>query len=328
MKHLRWLILLPCLFVSASGQENKIGSSRALSPKEALQTFTVAPGFKIDLIACEPDVMDPVAMAFDEDGRIYVAEMGDYPLGPPSGRIKLLTTNAAGVVEKATTFVDKVPYPTGVMPWRGGVLVCAAPDIWFFKDTKGDGKADVKELVFTGFVEGNQQHRLNGLTFGLDNWIYGTNGDSGGNVRRGDVDGPKVSISGRDYRFKRDYSGFEGVSGRGQYSNTFDEWGNRFINDNSNHIRHPVLPLRYLARNPNLAVSAVEEGISDHGPASVVYPTSPLQERPNDQFAAGHFTSACSVTIYKGASFGPEFQGNAFCCEPVHNLVHRDILVE
>ncbi|HVR84443.1 MAG TPA: PVC-type heme-binding CxxCH protein [Planctomycetota bacterium] len=328
MKHLRWLILLPCLFVSASGQENKIGSSRALSPKEALQTFTVAPGFKIDLIACEPDVMDPVAMAFDEDGRIYVAEMADYPLGPPSGRIKLLTTNAAGVVEKATTFVDKVPYPTGVMPWRGGVLVCAAPDIWFFKDTKGDGKADVKELVFTGFVEGNQQHRLNGLTFGLDNWIYGTNGDSGGNVRRGDTDGPKVSISGRDYRFKTDYSGFEGVSGRGQYSNTFDEWGNRFINDNSNHIRHPVLPLRYLARNPNLAVSSVEEGISDHGPASVVYPTSPLQERPNDQFAAGHFTSACSVTIYKGAAFGPDFQGNAFCCEPVHNLVHRDILVE
>src|SRR5579862_7175616 len=214
------------------------------------------------------------------------------------------------------------------MPWRGGVLVTAAPDIWFFKDTKGDGKADVKELVFTGFIEGNQQHRLNGLTFGLDNWIYGTNGDSGGNVRRGDTDGPKVPISGRDYRFRPDYSGFEGVAGRGQYSNTFDEWGNRFINDNSNHIRHPVLPLKYLARNPNLAVPAVEEGISDHGGSSVVFPTSPMQERPNDQFAAGHFTSACSVTIYKGAAFGADFQGNAFCCEPVHNLVHRDLLEE
>jgi putative heme-binding domain-containing protein len=169
---------------------------------------------------------------------------------------------------------------------------------------------------------------VNGLTFGLDNWIYGTNGDSGGNVRRGETDGPKISISGRDYRFRADYSGFEGVAGRGQYSNTFDEWGNRFINDNSNHIRHPILPLKYLARNPNLAVPAVEEGISDHGGASVVYPTSPMQERPNDQFAAGHFTSACSVTIYKGATFGPEFQGNAFCCEPVHNLVHRDVLEE
>jgi len=328
MKPLRLLILFSCLFASASAQDVKMASGQPLSPKDALKSFTVAPGFRIDLVAAEHDVMDPVAMAFDEDGRIYVAEMADYPLGPPSGRIKLLTLNSDGIVEKSSTFVDKIPYPTGVMPWRGGVLVTAAPDIWFFKDTDGDGKADVKELVFTGFIEGNQQHRVNGLTFGLDNWIYGTNGDSGGNVRRGDTDGPKVPISGRDYRFKADYSGFEGVAGRGQYSNTFDEWGNRFINDNSNHIRHPVLPLKYLARNPNLAVPAVEEGISDHGPASVVYPTSPLQERPNDQFAAGHFTSACSVTIYKGGAFGSEFQGNAFCCEPVHNLVHRDILAE
>jgi putative membrane-bound dehydrogenase-like protein len=313
------LLLLP--------QDNKISSSQPLSPKEALKSFTVAPGFKIELAAAEPDVMDPVAMAFDEDGRAYVAEMADYPLGPPGGRIKLLIdTDGDGIFDRCTTFVDKIPYPTGVMPWKGGVLVTAAPDVWFFKDTKGNGKADVKELVFTGFTEGNQQHRVNGLTFGLDNWIYGTNGDSGGNIRRGDTDGPKVPISGRDYRFRPDYSGFEGVAGRGQYSNTFDEWGNRFINDNSNHIRHPVLPLKYLARNPNLAVPSVEEGISDHGPSSVVYPTSKLQERPNDQFAAGHFTSACSVTIYKGGAFGPEFQGNAFCCEPVHNLVHRDIV--
>lgn len=328
MKHLRALILFPALLGPVAGQDNKMASSQPLSPKEALASFTVAPGFRIDLIAHEPDVMDPVAMAFDEDGRIYVAEMADYPLGPPSGRIRLLETNAAGVVVKSSVFVDRIPYPTGVMPWRGGVLVTAAPDIWYFKDTHGDGRADVKELVFTGFVEGNQQHRVNGLTFGLDNWIYGTNGDSGGNVRRGDTDGPKTSISGRDFRFRPDYSGFEGVAGRGQYSNSFDEWGNRFINDNSNHIRHPVLPLRYLARNPNLAVPAVEEGISDHGGASVVYPTSPMQERPNDQFAAGHFTSACSVTLYTGAAPGGLWQGHAFCCEPVHNLVHEDILEE
>jgi len=305
-----------------------MASGTPLSPKEALKTFTVPPGFRIDLVAAEPEVMDPVAMAFDEDGRVYVAEMADYPLGPPSGRIKLLdSTKGDGVFDKSTIFVDKIPYPTGVMPWRGGVLVTAAPDIWFFKDTDGDGKADVKELVFTGFVEGNQQHRVNGLTFGLDNWIYGTNGDSGGTISRGDTGAPKLSISGRDFRFRPDYTGIEGVAGRGQYSNTFDEWGNRFINDNSNHLRHPVLPLKYLARNPNLAVAAVEEGISDHGASSVVYPTSKMQERPNDHFAAGHFTSACSPTVYKGAAFGPEYQGNVFCCEPVHNLVHRDVLV-
>jgi putative membrane-bound dehydrogenase-like protein len=328
MKQLLILALLLFTLAGASAQDPKMAAGQPLSPKDALKTFTVAAGFKVDLVACEPEVMDPVAMAFDEDGRVYVAEMADYPLGPPSGRIKLLSsTKGDGIYDKATLFVDKIPYPTGVMPWRGGVLVTAAPDVWYFKDTNNDGKADIKELVFTGFVEGNQQHRVNGLTFGLDNWIYGTNGDSGGVISRGDTGAPKLSISGRDFRFKPDYSGIEGVAGRGQYSNTFDEWGNRFINDNSNHLRHPVLPLRYLARNPNLAVAAVEESISDHGGSSVVYPTSKLQERPNDQFAAGHFTSACSPTVYKGAAFGAAFQGNVFCCEPVHNLVHRDVLM-
>jgi putative membrane-bound dehydrogenase-like protein len=317
MNFIRLLAVAPLLFGLAASQE----TSGPLSPKEALKTFTVAKGFRIELVAAEPDLLDPVAMAFDEDGRIYVAEMIDYPLGPPAGRIMRFEDG------RATVFAEKIPYPTGVMPWRGGVLVTAAPDILFLKDTDGDGRADVREVVFTGFVEGNQQHRVNGLQFGLDNWIIGTNGDSGGNIRRGNVDGPKISISGRDYRFRPDYSGFEGVAGRGQFSNTFDDWGNRFINDNSNHIRHPVLPLKYLARNPNLAVAAVEEGISDHGGSSQVFPTSKLQERPNDHFAAGRFTSACSVTIYRGAAFGPEFQGNAFTCEPVHNLVHRDVVV-
>src|SRR5436190_6393185 len=323
MHHLRRAGVLFALLGLASSQE----SVGPLSPKEALKSFKLQPGFRIDLVASEPDVMDPVAMAFDEDGRLYVAEMADYPLGPPSGRIKLLEdTDGDGKIDRVSLFVDKVPYPTGVMPWRGGILVTAAPDILFFKDTDGDGKADVRQVIFTGFSEGNQQHRVNGLLFAYDNWIYGTNGDSGGTVRPGNADGPKVSISGRDYRFRSDFSGFEGVAGRGQFSNTFDDWGNRFINDNSNHIRHTVLPLKYLARNPYLAVASVEEGISDHGTSSVVFPTSKLQERPNDHFAAGHFTSACSVTIYRGASFGADVQGNAFCCEPVHNLVHRDLL--
>src|SRR6185295_14030310 len=213
---MNWIRIPALLSLLAATQD----SAGPLSPKDALKTFKVAAGFRIDLVASEPDVMDPVAMAFDEDGRIYVAEMADYPLGPPSGRIKLLEDrDGDGKIDHVSLFVDKIPYPTGVMPWRGGVLVTAAPDIWFFKDTDGDGKADVREIVFSGFTEGNQQHRVNGLQFAYDNWIYGTNGDSGGNVRRGSGDGPKVSISGRDYRFRPDYSGFEGAAVRGQYSN-------------------------------------------------------------------------------------------------------------
>jgi len=313
------------LALPASAQE----PSGPLGPREAAGTLKVPPGFRVELVAAEPDVMDPVALAFDSDGRIYVAEMADYPLGPPSGRIRLLEDlDGDGRAERSRLFASGIPYPTGVLPWRDGVLVTAAPDILFLKDTDGDGKADVREVVFTGFVEGNQQHRVNGLQFTIDNWIQGSNGDSGGNLRRGDQpDAKRLSISGRDFRFRPDYGGLEPASGHAQYANTFDDWGNRFINDNSNHIRHPVLPLGYLARNPALRVPAVEEMISDHGGSARVFPSSRLQERPNDHHAANHFTSACSVTIYRADSFPPAYRGSAFVCEPVHNLVHRDVLV-
>jgi putative heme-binding domain-containing protein len=286
-------------FFAPATQDVVARTVRTLAERAGRTAFTITPGFRIDLVASEPDVRSPVAMAFDEDGRIYVAEMTDYPVGPPAGRVTLLEDrDGDGRVDRARVFADRIPFPTGVLPWRGGVLVTAAPDIWFFKDTDGDGRADVREAVFTGFTEGNTQHRVNGLQFGIDNRIYGTNGGSGGEVRRGSGPGPGVSIGGRDFRFRPDYAGFEAIAGRGQFGNTFDDWGNRFINDNSNHIRHPVLPLNYLARNPHLAVAAVEEAISDHG--------------------TGRFTSACSVTLYRG---------EAFCCEPVRNLVHRDVLV-
>ena len=127
MKRSLCALALAALLVSA-----RQGTVGPLSPKEALKAFKVADGFQIELVASEPDVMDPIAMAFDEDGRMYVAEMADYPLGPPSGRIKVLEdTHGDGKFDRVSTLVPKIPYPTGVMPWRGGVLVTAAPDIWF-----------------------------------------------------------------------------------------------------------------------------------------------------------------------------------------------------
>jgi putative membrane-bound dehydrogenase-like protein len=289
-----------------------------LSPAEAQKAWQVPAGLEITLVASEPDVRDPVAIAFDEDGRLWVAEMADYPLGPPAGRIRRLEdVDGDGRYDRSVLVAKEIATPTGVLPFRGGVLVTAAPDILFIKD-------GVRETVFSGFAEGNQQHRVNTLAWTLDNWIQGTNGDSGGNVLL--RDGRKVPINGRDFRFRPDFSGFEPAAGHGQYGNAFDDWGRRFICDNSNHLRHPVLPLGYLARNPSLAVPGVEDtGVSDHGGSCALFPASTLAERPNDHFAAGRITSACSLTIYRGDAL-PALRGQAFVCEPVHNLVHRDIL--
>jgi putative membrane-bound dehydrogenase-like protein len=321
---------MKCLLFAAGvalGAPQEDRPAEPLSPAQALKTFRLAAGFRIELFAAEPDVRDPVAMAFDEDGRAWVVEMADYPLGPPSGRLRVLEdTDGDGRADRSTLVASGLSFPTGVLPWRGGVLVTAAPEILFLKDEDGDGKADRREVVFTGFVEGNPQHRVNGLQFGIDGWVYGANGDSGGRVRRvAGADEKPVSIRGADFRFRPDYSGLEPVSGQSQFANTFDDWGHRFINNNPNHIRHPVLPMSYLTDNPRFSPGSLESSPSDHGQR--VFPISRLEPRFNDPHTAGHFTSACSVTIYRGTAFPPEFRGNAFTCEPVHNLVHRDILV-
>src|SRR3989442_3445479 len=160
-------------------------SDSRLAPHEELTTFRFADSNLIaDVVASEPDVVAPVAIAWDADGRLFVAEMTDYPSGPVSGRIRMLEDrDGDGRYERATIFADQIAFPNGVMPWNGGLLVTAAPDILFFKDNDRDGRADERRGVLTRFAEGNPQLRGDGLYWGLDNWIYGANGRSGGEVR-------------------------------------------------------------------------------------------------------------------------------------------------
>src|SRR5437667_11474743 len=180
----RWIVPAWCVVLSATIVAAD-RSDRSLSPEQELATFQFADeNLTAELVAAEPDIVAPVAMAFDADGRLFVAEMTDYPSGPVSGRIRLLEDrDGDGRYECATIFADQIAFPNGVMPWNGGLLVTAAPDILFFKDNDRDGRADERRVVLTGFAEGNQQLRLNGLYWGLDNWIYGANGRSDGDVR-------------------------------------------------------------------------------------------------------------------------------------------------
>src|SRR5439155_22039915 len=161
----------------------------ARSAAASLRSWQPRPGFTVELVAAEPLVQSPIAFAWGPDGQLWVVEMDDYPLGvdgkgKPGGRIKFLEdTNGTGKYDKATVFLDGLGFPTGVMPWGKGVIVTCAPEIFYAEDTDGDGKADVRRPLYVGFNEGNQQHRVNGLVWGLDNWVYGANGDSGGRVK-------------------------------------------------------------------------------------------------------------------------------------------------
>ncbi len=141
---------------------------------ESLKTVRLEPGFRIEPFLTEPAIASPVAMAFDETGRLFVVEMPGYPLDTrPTGRVKLLEDrDHDGRYKKVTVFADGLVLPTGVMRWKRGILVTAAPDVWYFEDTDGDGRADVRKVVLTGFAFTNPQHTVNGPLYGLDNWIY------------------------------------------------------------------------------------------------------------------------------------------------------------
>ena len=262
------------------------------SAQEALQNFHLPQGFRIELVASEPLIGDPVAMAFDAQGRLFVLEMGDYPMQPdPQGRVIVLEkSDSQGGFTRRSVYAENLPFPTGLMPWRDGVLVAAAPHVYYLPDEDRDLRADKRRVLLTGFNPYNPQLRVNGLLYGIDNWIYGAYPKVGPSRRNPErfgqpgeplhfPDHPEVrpvdvSSLGTDFRFRTDPPRLEPVSGNSQYGNTFDARGNRFALWNNNHIRHPVVAHRYLARNPYLAVSSAMQFPSDHENQSTVYPVT------------------------------------------------------
>lgn len=311
------------------------------SPEKALTTFRLEPGFRIELVASEPDIVSPVAMEIDENGRMFVVEMPGYPLDvSPTGRIKQLEdTDGDGRVDRATVFADRLVLPNGVMRWKKGLLVTSAPDLLYLEDRDGDGRAEHRETVLTGFAFTNPQHTVNHPVYGLDNWVHlAHEGGSGATIYQdlfGDrgkplafparPDLPGVDPGNRSVRVNLSTYQIEVRSGRTQFGNAFDEWGRYFTSTNNDHIRHEVIAARYLQRNPLLAVASAQHQVSDHGGAARVFPitVNPIFELLTE---SGEFTSACALTFYTGGAFPGEYGRSTFVAEPVHNLVHRDVI--
>jgi putative membrane-bound dehydrogenase-like protein len=306
------------------------------SPSAELSAFVLAdPALLIELVAAEPDVASPVAIAWDEAERMYVAEMLDYPAATTAGRIRQLEDrDGDGRYERSTVFAERLPFPNGVMPCFGGVLVTAAPNIWYFRDRDGDGRADERRVVLTGFGEGNTQLRVNGLEWGLDNWIYVANGRSDGEIRMpDDPPGQAISIRRRDLRFRlgaRPGPGtrvpVEAIAGFSQFGLAHDDWGNRFPSWNTIPIRHVVIEQQSLDRNPSLAETSSVASILDVGDGGRIYAISPAQARFNRETVA-FFNASCGPIIERGGGLLEAYRGNAFVCEPLTNLVHRRALL-
>jgi putative membrane-bound dehydrogenase-like protein len=342
--------------------------------ERAVSTFSLADGFSLELVAAEPLVADPVDACFDADGRMYVAEMHGYPfsqeptkLNPQgggkedAGLIRLLEdTDADGRFDQSIVFADKISWPTSVCCYDGGVFVLAPKFLYYFKDTDGDNKADVREIILEGFGRDNVQSLTNNLKWGLDNKIYFAGGRNGGEIsHRGQ---PAFTVNGRDVRFDPRSEEFELISGGVQFGHSMDDWGRRFVCSNSNHAQQVMFPQHYLARHPGLAAPALVRSIAEDGASGRVFRASPpepwrivrqkwrAEEKgyrlliedgqwkfiPLDpskkagvvptEYPVGYFTSATGLTIYRGGAYPERYRGNAFVGDVGGNLVHRKIM--
>jgi putative membrane-bound dehydrogenase-like protein len=306
----------------------KAGGSCPLSPQQSLASLRTKPNLTVDLVAAEPLVTSPVAIDWGSDGRLWVAEMVDYPSGTkgdykPGGRIKMLEdSDSDGYYDKATIFLDKIPFPTGVTAWRKGVLICAAPDILYAEDADGDGKADVVKKLYSGFGTDNYQARVNSLEYGLDGWIYGSCGLFGGRIRSYASDEP-VSLGDRDFRIRPDTGELEPAAGRTQQGRVRNDWGDWFGCDNSTLCRHYPLPDHYLRRNPHVAPPPAGVLVADYPDANRLYPIHRQLQLFKLSGPPSRVTAACGLGIYRDDLLGKDCTGDAFVCEPVNLVVHR-----
>ena len=316
-------------------------------PVAAAASFQLARGFRIEVAACEPQVVDPVAIAFDEDGRLFVAEMRGYPERREQalGRIRRLEDrDRDGRYEHATVFADNLKWPTGVVCWKGGVFVTASPDILYLGDHDQDGVAEERRVIFTGFGTGldrlNMQALVNNLQWGPDGRIYGSTASNGGRVRMGSEQEGGVDLRGSDFSFDPEALTMRPESGTAQYGLTFDDFGRRYVCSNSSHLMAVMYswPWNGTGGLPHPLVEIPVDGgaaevyrISGVEPWRVVRTRWRVQGRIEGPVegggrAAGYFTSASGLVVYRGDVFDRDQQGTVFVGDVGSNLVHQKLI--
>ena len=319
----------------------------ATEPKDAPATFKLAPGFKIELAASEPAIRSPVAVDFDEDGRMYVAEFPEYnqhgnPKFKERGAIKLLEdTRGTGVYDKVTTFADNIDSPVALACWDGGLFVGSVPHIYYLKDTKGSGNADVRKIIYTGFARDKAgEAMLNSFRWGLDNRFHVSTSNAGGSVKRADAKDAQVfSVKGQGFLFNPRSLKFELVAGSAQHGMSMDDWGRKFTCDNSAPAHMLMYDGRYLLKNPYVQAPAPLVNIHGANTASFLKRISPNEPwrivRTRLRLkgvvpgpietgeVSGHFTGTTGVTVYRGDAFPPAHRGTLFVGEVANNLVYH-----
>lgn len=301
-----------------------------LSPAESLKLLKVDVRQKVDLVANEPEVIDPVAMQFDDTGNIWIVEMSDYPNGPtdnetPRGRIRVLEDNDLdGHYESSRIYAEQLLFANGLQLYRDGVIVTAGDQLRFLRDTDGDGRSDTTEVWIKGFSEQNPQLRANDPTIAMDLNLYVANGLRSTTVQTvegQDAKPTEFDLRGRDLRMDLVTRAFQTVTGPSQFGMTWDRFGNRYFCSNRNPCDAVLIEQADATLSPLTGLSPMTMPVVPAGEASAVHPLT--QAWTTSNLHAGQFSAACGVLMTASNQLPPASLGNALTCEPTGSLVHR-----
>lgn len=299
--------------------------------KTVPQGFQIEPGFNLTMVASEPLIKDPVDLEFNEQGDALVLEMPGYPFEDKQGRIILLKDkDQDGVYDDQILFAENLQLASSIMPYNKGVLVAGPPYLLYVKDTDGDYKADQVDTLMGGFSTGNLQHNYNGVTYGIDNWIYAVNGGNSGKPYWWGDSTTVMDLRGQDFRFNLESKVMERIGeSSGGFGLGMDEWGRLYETHNLEHIAHLVFPDRYM-RGVKLLKEHSLSIISDHEEdgLSRIYPIGEQESRVNHPEQSGYFSGSCGITYYGGGAFGSEYENTVWVNDVVLNLIHVDKIKE
>ena len=288
--------------------------------------FELADDFNIERIASEPLIKDPVDIAFDEKGNMLVLEMPGYPLEDVQSKVLILKdTNQDGKMDVAKTYASNLNMATSFMPYEKGILVAAPPYLLYCKDENQDELVEKVDTLMGGFATGNLQHNYNGLSYGIDNWIYAANGGNDGKPFWWG-DNNSIDLRGKDFRFDIKNKKIEILGeSSGGFGLAMDEYGRVFGTHNLTHASQIVFPDRYI-QGRNLLVDHTLQNISDHEENGLarVYPIGEQATRLNHPEQSGYFSGSCGITYYDGGSWGKKYDQTVWVNDVVLNLVHVD----
>ncbi|MDB6117225.1 MAG: rane-bound dehydrogenase domain protein [Verrucomicrobiaceae bacterium] len=316
--------------IQASGGSDvpvREGQVAATTPEESQKLIQLDGDYEAQLVASEPLILDPVEVTWDAKGRMYVADMLDYPLGPanPGDRwlsriVQLTDTDGDGKMDKAVTFAEHVDHVQGLLPYKDGLIATTRSEVLFCKDSDGDGKADVIEPLIKGFNPRHAQLQVSAPRWGLDGCVHFNNGLDAKEIYSTADPKTVVGVPRSNFKWDPRTGKITPTGGVGQYGGAFDDWGHHFYCSNRNPLMFTVMPYEAMIRNPHAGITQNYEDIAPSGAETRVYPLKITHTTADAH--AGTNTAACGLGVYRG-DLMPELKNNVFVCDPTGQLITR-----